>query len=150
MRTIPIFARRACKAMAFCVFTSLVLASAPLIERNAAVKMRDGIILRADIYRPAESGRFPVILQRTPYDKSTMSSFGLKAAELGYVAIIQDCRGRYASAGDWYPLANEFNDGYDTVEWAAALAYSNGKVGLFGGSYGGFTTLMGALANPPH
>jgi uncharacterized protein len=127
-----------------------VFASTPLIERNAAVKMRDGVTLRADIYRPRKDGRYAVIIQRTPYDKSTMSGFGMKAAELGYVGIIQDCRGRYTSAGDWYPLAHEYDDGYDTVEWAAALPYSNGKVGVFGGSYGGFTTLMAALTNPPH
>jgi putative CocE/NonD family hydrolase len=122
----------------------------PVIERNVPVKMRDGVILRADIYRPQAEGKFPVIVQRTPYNKSQPLPFCYKAATAGYIAIAQDCRGRYASGGDWYPLANEFNDGYDTVEWAAALPYSNGKVGLFGGSYGGFTTLMGALAHPPH
>src|SRR5207302_2904272 len=109
-----------------------------IVESNAAVKMRDGTILRADVYRPHADGKFPVILQRTPYDKTVLLPFGMKAAELGYIAVVQDCRGRYASAGDWYPLAHEFEDGYDTVEWAAALPNSNGKVGLFGGSYGGF------------
>jgi uncharacterized protein len=137
--------RGAALLFAFCASLGAVS-----VERNAAVKMRDGTVLRADVYRPSQEGRFPVIVQRTPYDKTVLLPFGMKAAESGYVAVAQDCRGRYASAGDWYPLAHEFEDGYDTVEWAAALPYSNGKVGLFGGSYGGFTTLMGALAHPPH
>ena len=136
-------------AILFCVCAAQA-AFTPAIERNVAVKMRDGVILRADVYHPREEGKYPVILQRTPYDKNVLLPFGMRAVERGYVAVLQDCRGRYASAGDWYPLAAEMDDGYDTVEWAAALPYSNGKVGLFGGSYGGFTTLMGALAHPPH
>jgi uncharacterized protein len=136
--------------LALCAALSEAAPFAPVIERNVAVKMRDGVILRADIYRPKADGKFPVILQRTPYGKSQPLPFGLKAVEAGYVAIIQDCRGRYASEGDWYPFAHEFNDGYDTVEWAAELPFSNGKIGLYGGSYGGFTTLAGALSHPPH
>src|SRR6185369_6191708 len=107
-------------------------------------------ILRADVYRPDAPGKFPVILQRTPDNRVMPTGVGLKAASLGYVGIVQDCRGRYGSEGDWYPLAHEFDDGYDTVEWAATLPYSNGRVGIFGGSYGGFTTIMAALAHPPH
>ena len=119
-------------------------------ERNVAVKMRDGVILRADIYRPQAEGKFPVLLQRTPYDKDAISSFGLKGAARGYVVIIQDVRGRYASEGELYTFVNEPNDGYDTVEWAAALPYSNGKVGMFGGSYVGATQMLAAIAHPPH
>src|SRR5262245_27568556 len=98
----------------------------PVILRNQPVKMRDGVVLRADVYRPDTEGRFPVILQRTPYNRTSMFPFGLRAAALGYVAVIQDCRGRYGSDGDWYPFKDEMDDGYDTVEWAAALPYSNG------------------------
>jgi uncharacterized protein len=119
-------------------------------ERNVAVSMRDGVTLRADIYRPDSEGQFPVLLQRTPYDKNGGVNFGLKAAAQGYVAIIQDTRGRYASEGEWYPFKNEPNDGYDTVEWAAALPYSTGKVGMFGGSYVGATQMLAAIAHPPH
>ena len=92
-------------------------------ESNMPVKMRDGVTLRADIYRPNTAGKFPVLLQRTPYNKDGDVGFGLKAAARGYVVIIQDVRGRYASEGEWYTFKHESNDGYDTVEWAAALPH---------------------------
>lgn len=127
--------------------------TAPLevtVERNVKVTMRDGVSLRADIYRPKQDGRFPTLLQRTPYDKALGTDFGYRAAALGYVVIVQDVRGRYASEGDWMPFQNESNDGFDTVEWAAALPYSNGKVGMWGGSYVGATQMLAAIAHPPH
>src|SRR3984893_15463787 len=119
-------------------------------ERDTAVVMRDGIKLYANVFRPDAAGKFPVLLQRTPYDKNNGTEFGLKAAAQGYVVIIEDVRGRYASEGEWYPFKNETNDGYDTVEWAAALPYSTGKVGMFGGSYVGATQMLAAIAHPPH
>ncbi len=120
------------------------------IERGVPVTMRDGITLRADVYRPKADGKFPVLLTRTPYDKTGAADFGLKAAARGYVLIAQDVRGRFASQGDWYPFKYESQDGYDTIEWAAALPYSNGKVGMYGGSYVGATQYLAALARPPH
>jgi uncharacterized protein len=120
------------------------------VERNVAAKMRDGVTLRADIYRPKADGKFPVLLVRTPYDKTNESSFGMKGAARGYVVVEQDVRGRFASEGEWYTFKNESADGYDTVEWAAALPYSNGKVGMFGGSYVGATQYLAAMAKPPH
>ena len=120
------------------------------VERNIAAKMRDGVTLRADIYRPKTDGKFPVLLTRTPYDKAGAVGFGLQAAARGYVVIAQDVRGRFASEGDWYPFKYESQDGYDTVEWAAALPFSNGKVGMFGGSYVGATQFLAAIAAPPH
>ena len=120
------------------------------VERDVPAKMRDGATLRADIYRPKAEGKFPVLLQRTPYDKTGSISFGVKAAQRGYVVIIQDVRGRFRSEGEWYPFKNESQDGYDTIEWAAALPYSNGKVGMFGGSYVGATQFLAAIASPPH
>lgn len=120
------------------------------IEHSVPVKMRDGVLLRADIYRPKAEGKFPVLLQRTPYDKRGELDFGLNAAARGYVVVIQDVRGRYSSDGEWYPFKYESQDGYDTVEWAAALPYSNGKVGMFGGSYVGATQMLAAIAAPPH
>ena len=120
------------------------------VERGVAAKMRDGVTLRADIYRPKADGKFPVLLVRTPYDKTNETSFGLRAAVRGYVVIAQDVRGRLTSEGEWYPFKNESLDGYDTVEWAAALPYSNGKVGMFGGSYVGATQYLAAIAKPPH
>jgi putative CocE/NonD family hydrolase len=119
-------------------------------ERNVLVTMRDGVKLHADIYRPDAEGKYPVLLTRTPYDKNNAVAFGLQGAARGYVVIIQDVRGRYTSEGTWYPFKNEPNDGYDTVEWAAALPYSNGKVGMFGGSYVGATQMLTAIAHPPH
>lgn len=120
------------------------------VERNVPAKMRDGVTLRADIFRPRADGKFPVLLVRTPYDKQGSMGFGLKAAAHGYVVIAQDVRGRFESEGEWYPFKNESQDGYDTVEWAAALPYSNGKVGMFGGSYVGATQFLAAIARPPH
>lgn len=120
------------------------------VEHGVAVKMRDGITLRADIYRPKQEGKFPVLLQRTPYNKSGGTTIGYAGAERGYVMVIQDVRGRYTSEGEWYPFKHESQDGYDTVEWAAALPYSNGKVGMFGGSYVGATQMLTAIAHPPH
>ena len=119
-------------------------------EHNVAAKMRDGVTLRADIYRPQAEGKFPVLLERTPYDKTNERDFGMKGAARGYVVVVQDTRGRYASEGEWYTFRNEANDGYDTVEWAAALPYADGKVGMFGGSYVGATQFWAAIAHPPH
>ncbi|MGH9434794.1 MAG: CocE/NonD family hydrolase, partial [Terriglobia bacterium] len=89
-------------------------------------------------------------LERTPYNKDFEVERADKDAARGYVVIIQDCRGRYASEGEWYPFKHESQDGFDTVEWAAALPYSNGKVGMFGGSYVGATQMLAAIAHPPH
>jgi putative CocE/NonD family hydrolase len=121
-----------------------------IVERDVPVKMRDGVILRADIYRPSANGKFPVILQRRYVDKRTIVDFGYTAAARGYVAIIQDIRGRFASGGEFYPFRDEASDGYDTVEWASALPYSNGKVGMWGASYVGVSQLQTAMAHPPH
>src|ERR1700704_6324246 len=77
------------------------------VEQGVEVKMRDGTVLRADIYRPKKEGRFPVLLERTPYDKNGSAGFGQRAAALGYVAVVQDVRGRYTSDGEWYPFKHE-------------------------------------------
>src|SRR5450432_1507738 len=135
------------------LIASIVYAAEPFevtIERGVTAKMRDGVILRSDIYRPKADGKFPVLLQRTPYNKNNGVNFGSRAAALGFVVIFQDVRGRYTSEGDWYTFKNEPNDGYDTVEWAAALPYADGKVGMFGGSYVGATQMLAAIAHPPH
>src|SRR5579863_8888336 len=140
-------------AFTLTTIATMVYAAEPIevrIEPGVTAKMRDGVVLRADIYRPKLDGKFPVLLQRTPYDKRNSVSIGVRAAEGGFVAIIQDVRGRYSSEGDWYPFKHESDDGYDTVEWAAALPYSNGKVGMFGGSYVGATQMLAAIAHPPH
>ena len=124
------------------------------VETDVPVPMRDGITLYADIYRPDGPGPFPVILQRTPYDKTAPLSMNpldpLKSARNGYAAVIQDTRGRYSSEGEFYCFRDEINDGYDTVEWAASQPWSTGKVGMYGASYVGATQWLAALARPPH
>ena len=120
------------------------------MERNVAMKTRDGVTLRADIYRPAGEGPFPVLLQRTPYNKQNAAEFARLATGRGFMVVVQDVRGRYESDGEWYTFKHEIDDGYDTVEWAAALAHSNGKVGMFGGSYVGATQMLAAISHPPH
>lgn len=120
------------------------------IEHDVAMKTRDGVTLYADIYRPVGDGNFPVLLQRTPYNKDNTADFGRMAAEHGFMVVVQDVRGRYTSEGEWYPFKHETDDGYDTVEWAAGLPHSNGKVGMFGGSYVGATQMLTAIGHPPH
>jgi putative CocE/NonD family hydrolase len=119
-------------------------------EPDVEMKTRDGVTLYADIFRPKADGQFPVLLQRTPYGKNNDINIALQGAARGYVMIIQDVRGRFASEGEWYVFKHESDDGYDTVEWAAALPYSNGKVGMWGGSYVGATQMLAAIAHPPH
>jgi len=112
--------------------------------------MRDGVLLMADLYRPRSEGTFPVLLERTPYDRKGESSMAYELASHGYVVLVEDTRGRYASGGEFYPFRDESQDGFDTVEWAARLLHSNGKVGMFGGSYVGATQMLAAMAQPPH
>ena len=119
------------------------------VETAVKVPMRDGVTLVADVYRPQAEGRFPVLLQRTPYNRSAPTT-GVVLASHGYVVVLQDTRGRFGSEGEFYPFRNEASDGYDTVEWAAALPYANGRVGMFGGSYVGATQMLAAMAKPPH
>jgi len=118
-------------------------------QTGVRVKMRDGVWLIADVYRPNAPGKFPVLLTRTPYNRRDFNT-GTYLASRGYVAILQDTRGRYDSDGEFYPFKYEINDGYDTVEWAAALEYSNGDVGMFGGSYVGATQMLASVSKPPH
>jgi uncharacterized protein len=125
-------------------------AAAIQIETGVRVKMRDGIFLTADVYRPADSDKHPVLLVRTPYDKASEAEACRAAAQRGYICVTQDVRGRYASQGEWYPFKNESSDGYDSVEWAAILAGSDGRVGMFGESYVGATEWLAAISRPPH
>ena len=128
-----------------------------ICQSNVMVPMRDGVCLATDIYFPAlggqpVSGKFPVILERTPYDKAASGNVtnGTYYARRGYVCVIQDVRGRFASDGEWYPFAKEAPDGYDTVEWLAAQEWSDGQVGTMGGSYCGSDQSALATLNPPH
>src|SRR5688572_24090482 len=121
------------------------------VERNVPAKMRDGTVLYADIYRPAGPGPYPVVLQRTPYDKSLtgVHPWVVRAATAGYAAVIQDVRGRYCSEGEFDTFVNERPDGFDTLEWLVGEAWCDGNVGMFGGSYVGMTQWQAALNNHP-
>ncbi|HWJ47228.1 MAG TPA: CocE/NonD family hydrolase [Candidatus Udaeobacter sp.] len=124
-----------------------------VLEKNVAVSMRDGLVLRADVMRPAKAGKFPVLVYRTPYGKDAAQqqyTTFKHAAERGYAVVIQDVRGRHRSGGDFRPYENEGRDGYDTIEWAAAQTWSNGDVGTFGLSYPGAVQWLAAIQSPPH
>ena len=124
------------------------------LEQDVPAQMRDGTTLYADIYRPVGDGPFPVILMRLPYNKAKAetSAYAHPAwyARHGYMVVVQDVRGRWASEGEFYPFRHEMTDGYDSVEWAARLPGANGKVGMYGFSYVGATQLLAAIMQPPH
>jgi len=128
-------------------------ASPHVVTKDVAVPMRDGVVLRADVLLPAESGRFPTLVYRTPYNKESAFREGNtfeKAVARGYAVVVQDVRGRYASDGEFNAYRNEGRDGYDTIEWAAKQSWSDGNVGTFGLSYPGAVQWLAAVENPPH
>ena len=125
--------------------------------RTVQVRMRDGVLLATDIYTPAQPGRYPAIVQRTPYGLrlghgcfAALSGNMASWAEQGYVGVTQDSRGTYRSQGTFTPIHQEQNDGYDAVEWAAAQPWSDGRVAMAGTSYFGVTQWQAALTAPPH
>lgn len=130
------------------------------IDINVEMPMRDGTILRGDVYRPA-SGQCPAILFRTGYNKSGRSTISgdllpmMQALSAGYAFVVQDLRGRFASDGEWIrnsgsPYAAEINDGFDTIEWVAAQSWCDGSVATAGGSYLANVQWPAAAAHPPH
>ena len=124
-----------------------------LVERDVPMQTRDGVTLRADVYRPDAPGRFPVLLSRLPYNKHLRPRPGDidYFVERGYGVIMQDTRGRFSSDGDeYYALIWEMPDGYDAVEWAASLPWADGNVGTMGQSYLGATQYLLAPSRPPH
>jgi putative CocE/NonD family hydrolase len=146
-----------------CITIFLFLAALPalaqdvVVERNVMIPMRDGVRLATDIFRPATAGEpvaepLPLVLTRSPYNKErardveTAENF----ARHGYVAVIQDMRGRWASEGEFTKYAvTEPADGYDTVEWLAKQPYSNGRIGMWGTSYSAHTASDTAKLRPP-
>ena len=124
-----------------------------LVQKNVPATMRDGTTLMANVYRPRNSGEYPVLLTRLPYGKDLPLGSSvldpLKAAEAGYIVVVQDVRGRYRSEGKFVPFVKEYEDGYDTVEWAAKLPDSDGSVGMYGLSYFGKTQWQAAVMRPP-
>ncbi|MEM9650364.1 MAG: CocE/NonD family hydrolase, partial [Bacteroidota bacterium] len=122
------------------------------LVRQVPVPMRDGTLLYADIYRPTEPGKYPVIVTRSPYGLQRIGVHHermMKFAQRGYVAIVQDVRGRYESEGKWEPFRDEAKDGYDTIEWIAEQDFSNGKIAMQGGSYLGHNQWAAASQSPP-
>ena len=126
-------------------------------ESGFMMPMRDGVRLATDVYFPTVNGQraegpFPVILERTPYDKASARNVtkGKYFARRGYVCAIQDVRGRFKSEGEWYAFAKEAPDGYDTVEWLGAQPWSDGKTGTMGDSYAGSDQSALATLNPSH
>ncbi|MEE8046018.1 MAG: CocE/NonD family hydrolase, partial [Dehalococcoidia bacterium] len=135
-----------------------------IASQNVMIPMRDGVRLATDIYRPADTsgnpvaGEFPVILGRTSYDKSNpviwIDAVAKAFVPRGYAVLLQDLRGRGLSegTGDYFHTANQKEglDGYDTIEWAAAQEWCNGRVGMVGASHGGIVQNMASLYRPPH
>jgi uncharacterized protein len=125
-------------------------------QEDVPARMRDGTTLRADVYRPQTSEQIPVILMRTQYGKSgaqvTPSRYQSPDwfASHCYLVVVQDIRGQGKSDGVFSEFTHDQNDGYDSVEWAAALPGSNGKVGMYGSSYVGATQWLAAVTAPPH
>jgi putative CocE/NonD family hydrolase len=140
--------------------------------KHVMVAMRDGVRLATDIYRPARNGtpvdgKFPVLVERTPYNKESQDpNSGITSNDLirrahglangsvsfvasGYVVVIQDVRGRYRSEGHWRPLVDDGNDGFDTASWILGQPWANGKIGALGVSYEGGTQHALAMANAP-
>ena len=122
------------------------------VEEDLPVPMRDGTVLRADVYRPHDATDLPVPLLRIPYNKFVAQSYVYGHptwyARHGYIVVVQDTRGRYNSEGEFWPLRGEATDGVDSIEWCAALPGSSGKVGTFGFSYSGINQLLTGSLRP--
>ncbi len=124
------------------------------VECDLPAIMRDGTILRANVFRPDTDGQFPTLLTRTPYNKSDLAKWvwsgldPIATAAEGFVVIIQDVRGRFASGGEWVPFVFEGSDGADTIRWAASLPFSSGHVGMFSASYCGNLQYLAAQERP--
>jgi len=126
-----------------------------LASKDAMIAMRDGVRLATDTYRPSRNGvavegRFPAILERTPYGKERLAGLADYFATRGYVVILQDVRGRYKSEGRWQPLRDDPSDGFDTAKWIGAQPWSDGGIGTVGTSYDGGTQHALAIANAPY
>ena len=134
------------------ILTSVLLTASAFAEvktETIAVPMRDGIKLVTDVYRDDAVTKAPVILMRTPYDRTKAKGSAERWAKAGYVAVMQDCRGTRASEGVMAPYNNEGQDGYDTLEWITRQPWCSGRVGMMGGSYVGAVQWQAAVENPP-
>lgn len=126
-----------------------VPASSVLVDHETPIEMRDGTVLRADVYRRAEGGPFPVVLIRNPYGEPMVRTAPvMPAVDAGLAVVVQHCRGTGTSDGDFVPFENEAADGVDTVAWCARQPWSTGKVGMYGPSYLGMVQLAAATETP--
>jgi putative CocE/NonD family hydrolase len=126
-----------------------------VVERNVDVPMRDGVVLRADVYRPATDAPVPAVVNRTPYDRSSpliqlAAIEPERVVEAGLALVCQDVRGRFGSDGEFYTFFDDGRDSFDTVEWAAAQPWCDGFVGMVGRSYAAAVQWLGAAERPPH
>src|ERR1019366_1409649 len=124
-----------------------------LAGKDTMIAMRDGVRLATDIYRPARNGaavegKFPAILERTPYGKDRLAAVANYFAPRGYVVVLQDVRARYKSEGHWRPLHDDPNDGFDTAKWIGPQPWSDGGIGTVGTSYQGCAPIHLAVSNP--
>lgn len=125
------------------------------VDFDVPARMRDGVVLRANVHRPEGAGPWPTLLNRTPYGKDQIQAMSwpgldpVQAARRGFMVIVQDVRGRFSSEGEWDAYRFEGQDGYDSVQWAASLPGSSGRVGMYGGSYHGNNQWLAAAECPP-
>jgi len=147
-----VYRRAALTCVAVLLVPSLVTNAnlrAETITETIHVTMRDGVKLATDVYRDVALVRAPVVLTRTPYDRTKQKSTAERWVKAGYVFVAQDCRGTRASEGVLAPYNNEGQDGYDTIEWLTRQSWCNGRVGMVGGSYVGAVQWQAAVENPP-
>lgn len=119
-------------------------------KETIMVPMRDGVRLATDVYLPVCEEKVPTVLIRTPYGKNVGASMYYKWVKRGYAVVVQDTRGREDSEGEWLPNCFEVEDGDDTLNWIAAQEWSDGGVGMTGGSYLGFVQWSAAASGNPH
>jgi hypothetical protein len=134
----------------FVLFCVPLLAAEPVVQSNIRIPMRDGVRLSANVFRPSQTGEFPVVLQRTPYGKVASITPGIRAfLDAGYAVVSQDVRGRNGSEGRFGPITQETPDGERTIAWIAAQPWCDGNIGMFGGSYVGIVQWRAALSGHP-
>ena len=134
--------KNALMACVFVLFAAQAVFPDPEIvnpSETLVIKSFDDVGLATDIYLPESGGTFPCVLIRTPYNRKNVLSDAEFFTGLGYAVVIQDTRGKYESEGTFYPFKYERQDGLATIDWIKAQSWSNGKIGGWGGSYGGYT-----------
>ncbi len=139
-----------CLSVASCwLVASNSILEADVLVQTIRIPMRDGILLSTDIYREQSVDKAAVVLMRTPYDKNRAKATAERFAAAGYIAVVQDCRGKFESEGAFVPYNNEGQDGFDTIEWLYRQTWCSGRIGMWGSSYVGATQWQAAVEGPP-